>query len=119
MATGRVAEAAAIGVPDTVKGETVGLVVTLMPDIEPGAEVAKVLSDAVVTGLGKAFRPSDVLFVDDLPKTRNMKIMRRAVRAAWLCLSAGDLSSLANPEALGAITRRANELGLSSARDRA
>ncbi|VWB87737.1 AMP-dependent synthetase [Burkholderia lata] len=117
LATGQVAEAAAIGVPDCVKGETVGLVVTLMPGVAAGADVENALSAAVVSGLGTAFRPALVLFVDDLPKTRNMKIMRRAVRAACLGLPPGDLSSLANPETLDAIAAAASRHGISSAVD--
>ncbi|ABB06199.1 AMP-binding protein [Burkholderia lata] len=117
MATGQVAEAAAIGVPDCVKGETVGLVVTLMPGVPADADVEKALSAAVVSGLGTAFRPALVLFVDDLPKTRNMKIMRRAVRAACLGLPPGDLSSLANPETLDAIAAAASRHGISKTVD--
>lgn len=115
MATGKVAEVAAIGMPDAVKGETVGLVVTAMPGTEADEPMRKTLSDAVVAGLGAAFRPTAVLFVSDLPKTRNMKIMRRAVRAAALGLDAGDLSSLADPEALEAIALAARAAGLSQA----
>lgn len=117
MATGRVAEAAAIGVPDPVKGETVALVVTLMPGVPADANVENALSAAVVSGLGTAFRPALVLFVDDLPKTRNMKIMRRAVRAACLGLPPGDLSSLANPETLDAIAAAASRHGISKMTD--
>ena len=51
---------------------------------------------AVAAGLGHAFRPKDVLFVSDLPKTRNMKIMRRVVRAAVLGQNPGD----ADPDAI-------------------
>jgi len=100
MATGHVAEVAAIGIPDEVKGESVVLVVSLMPGVSGDARIEKEVSDAVVSGLGGAFRPSAVLFVGDLPKTRNMKIMRRVVRAVYLGEHAGDLSSLANPEAV-------------------
>ncbi|WP_427308622.1 AMP-binding protein [Cupriavidus sp. H39] len=118
MATGKVAEVAAIGMPDPVKGETVGLVVTLMPGVAADADTERLLSAAVVAGLGSAFRPTEMLFVDDLPKTRNMKIMRRAVRAACLGLDAGDLTSLANPDTLGAIARAAGARGLSQAQEK-
>jgi acetyl-CoA synthetase len=50
--------------------------------------------------LGKAFAPSQVLFVTALPKTRSAKIVRRAVRAAALGEEQGDLSSLENPAVL-------------------
>jgi acetyl-CoA synthetase len=49
------------------------------------------------------FRPQAVIFVADLPKTRNMKIMRRVIRATCLGESAGDLSSLSNPESVDAL----------------
>jgi acetyl-CoA synthetase len=103
MATGLAGEVAAIGLPDLIKGETVGLFVTLMPGVAPDAKTRKCLIDAVISGLGAAFRPSSVLFVKDIPKTRNMKIMRRIVRAVYLGLEPGDLSSLVNPESLDCI----------------
>lgn len=63
----------------------------------------KTLSAAVVAGLGGAFRPAKVVLVDDLPRTRNMKMMRRVIRAAWLGDDPGDLSTLVNPESVHAI----------------
>ena len=48
--------------------------------------------------MGASYRPRQVLLVSDLPKTRNMKIMRRVVRALYKGDSPGDLSSLVNPE---------------------
>ena len=44
-----------------------------------------------------------VEFVADLPKTRNAKVMRRVIRAAYLGQPAGDLSSLENPQAVAEI----------------
>jgi acetyl-CoA synthetase len=58
------------------------------------------LSAAVVQGMGASYRPRQVLLVSDLPKTRNMKVMRRVVRAVYKGESPGDLSSLVNPEAV-------------------
>lgn len=106
MATGTVKEVAAIGIPDDVKGEAVVLVAT--PSGSNGlsdTDRRRMLSDAVASGLGAPFRPTAVLLVSDLPKTRNMKIMRRVVRAAYLGQSPGDLSSLVNPEAIAEIAR--------------
>ena len=53
--------------------------------------------------LGKAFRPSRVVFVPELPRTRSAKILRRAIRATVAGEDAGDLSSLENPSAIDAI----------------
>ena len=47
--------------------------------------------------------PPWVLLVDDLPRTRNMKIMRRVLRAVLEDKDPGDLSALANPEAVDAL----------------
>jgi acyl-coenzyme A synthetase/AMP-(fatty) acid ligase len=95
-----VREAAAIGVPHEVKGETAWIFCCLLPD----ANVTEADVAAHVGGvLGKAFRPERVFFVDALPKTRSAKIVRRAVKAKALGTDPGDLSSLENPEALDAI----------------
>lgn len=102
MATGLVQDAAAIGVPDAVKGTAVVCICVPRPGIDQ-AGALKTLSDAVVAGLGGAFRPAQVVLVDDLPRTRNMKMMRRVVRAAWLGDEPGDLSTLVNPESVQAI----------------
>jgi len=95
-----VQEAAAIGVPHELKGETSWIFCCLLP----GAETTEDEVAAHVAGvLGKAFKPGRVFFVEALPKTRSAKIVRRAVRAKALGTDPGDLSSLENPEALDAI----------------
>lgn len=102
MGTGLLQDAAVIGVPDPIKGTAVLCVCVPRPDTEE-ASAAKTLSAAVVAGLGGAFKPARVVFVADLPRTRNMKVMRRVVRAAWLGEDPGDLSTLVNPEAVAGI----------------
>lgn len=105
MATGRLIDAAAIGVADPIKGTAVVCVVIAKTGQET-PEAADALSNAVVKGLGAPFRPAQIAFVNDLPRTRNMKVMRRLVRAAWLGEAPGDLSSLVNPEAVQAIANK-------------
>ena len=100
-----VAESAAVGVPDEVKGEKVWCFVVLKPDITPGEELRDELRAIVEGALGKAFRPDRIRFVTALPKTRSAKIVRRAVRAAALGDDPGDLSSVENPSALDEIRR--------------
>ena len=56
--------------------------------------------------LGKSFRPNRIVFVDELPKTRSAKILRRAIRATVLHADPGDLSSLENPSAIEGIRAR-------------
>jgi acetyl-CoA synthetase len=99
----RVLEAAAIGVPDAVKGEVVICFAVLRPGHEAGAEVTAELRERVAAELGKALRPERVHLVAELPKTRSGKVMRRVLRAAYLGLEPGDLSSLDNPAAIAAV----------------
>ncbi len=104
VALPEVVMAAAIGIPDEIKGETV--VVYVVP--AAGAAVAGLeqrTSDAIAATLGKAFRPKQVVLVSDLPKTRSAKIMRRVIRALAVGEPPGDLSSLENPASLEGITR--------------
>jgi acetyl-CoA synthetase len=98
-----VAEAAAVGVPHEVKGETAWIFCALVPGAEPSNELEAELRALVSTELGKAFAPERILFVAALPKTRSAKIVRRAVRAKALGTDPGDLSSLENPETLAEI----------------
>jgi acetyl-CoA synthetase len=101
-----VSEAAAIGVPDPLKGTEVVCFVVLHPGRDESDALRGELSQVVVNALGKVDRPKAILFVDDLPKTRSAKILRRLIRRRYLGeADLGDLSSVANPEALEAIAK--------------
>ncbi|MDQ3645498.1 MAG: AMP-binding protein [Actinomycetota bacterium] len=100
-----VIECAAIGVPDEVKGESVWCFCILRPEATPSTELEKEIKGAIAGELGKAFTPSRILFVEELPKTRSAKILRRAIRATALGEDLGDLSSLENPSALEGIQK--------------
>lgn len=108
-----VQEAGAIGVPHPVKGETVAVFCVLRPGHEStpdfGQEVRRVVADQ----LGASMRPDTVHVVGELPRTRNAKIMRRMIRAAYLGLPTGDTTALENPAAVEEIAA----LGLRSASD--
>ena len=105
LATGHVKEVAAIGVPDPIKGTA--LVCVCVPrEGSPPPMIIDVSAAAVTAGLGTPFRPKEIVLTGDLPKTRNMKIMRRVVRAVLLGQDPGDLSSLVNPEAIEALRQR-------------
>ena len=99
-----VAEAGAVGVPHPVKGTEVVCFCVPVPGIDADAELKQELLDEIAAELGKPMRPGDLLFVPDLPKTRNAKVMRRVIRSAWLGEDPGDTSSLVNPEAVAAIS---------------
>ena len=95
-----VAESAVVGVPDETKGEAVWCFV-----VAPGAnaDLADELAERVAGELGRPFKPSRVVLVDALPKTRSAKILRRAVRAVAVGEDPGDMSSAENPQALDGI----------------
>jgi acetyl-CoA synthetase len=98
-----VAEAAAIGVPDPVKGEALVCFVVLRPGVADTAGLRSELSARVTAELGKALRPAAVIAIAELPKTRNAKVLRRVVRAVYLGGDPGDLSSLENHAAIEAL----------------
>ena len=101
-----VVEAAAIGVPDPLKGQALACFCVLRPDRQGDAALADELKALVVASLGKPMKPDTIEFVADLPKTRNAKVMRRVLRAAYLGEPPGDLSSLENPQSVANIARR-------------
>jgi acetyl-CoA synthetase len=100
-----VVEAAAIGVPDELKGSEVVIFCVLAPGQRPAEDLRQELRESVARALGKPLAPRKVLFVNDLPKTRNAKVMRRMIRSAYLGQDPGDTSSLVNPEAVEEIRR--------------
>ncbi|MDP9493864.1 MAG: AMP-binding protein [Actinomycetota bacterium] len=95
--------AAAIGVPDELKGEAIALYVVPAPGVAPNNQLTSAIEAAVVASLGKSFRPKAIRWVSDLPRTRSAKIMRRVVKALALGQEPGDLSSLENPESMDGI----------------
>ena len=102
---GDIVEAAAIGVPHDVKGSELVIFAVTRPGVERSAVLRQQLHEMVVAEMGKPLAPKSILFVSDLPKTRNAKVMRRMIRAAYLGLELGDTSSLVNPQAVEEIKR--------------
>ncbi len=127
-----VAEAAVIGVPDEIKGTamiafcvlkrgadtlsamsatrennlenpTTGLLTQ-----EEADRVSALLKQLIAKEMGKPLQPNRIHFVSALPKTRNGKVMRRVIRAAYLGEDAGDLSALENPKSVEEIARSRN-----------
>ncbi|MBR7553177.1 AMP-binding protein [Allobacillus sp. SKP8-2] len=98
-----VVEAGVIGVPHEVKGESPVAFVVIKDQSKPESELIEELTNHAINRLGKAIAPREVYIVEDLPKTRNAKVMRRAIRTAYLGEDAGDLSALENPESVNQI----------------
>jgi acetyl-CoA synthetase len=106
----QVSEAAAIGVPDSIKGEALVCFCVLKKGANGDLTLAGELKKNVGRDLGKALAPREVVFVADIPKTRNAKVMRRIVRAAYLGEKLGDTSALENPASLDEIKRVAEQI---------
>lgn len=99
----RVAECAAVGVPDPVKGEALVLFARLMPGTPETDALRSELARRVTDALGKALAPRAVYFVDALPRTRNAKIMRRVIRAVHTGGDVGNTTALEDPTAIDAV----------------
>jgi acetyl-CoA synthetase len=95
-----VRDAAVIGVPDKVKGSDIICYVILKETFEPTEKLKADLAKHVVEVMGKNLRPKAVEIVPDLPRTRSMKIVRKAIRKKYLGEDPGDLASIENPRAL-------------------
>jgi acetyl-CoA synthetase len=95
-----VAEAAVVGKPDPIKGEEITAFVILKSKYKSSTELKDALKYHVRVEIGPVATPKFLYFVDDLPKTRSGKIMRRVIKAKVKGEDVGDISTLANPEAV-------------------
>ncbi len=89
-----VAEAAAIGVPDALKGETIKAFVQVRADHVASDALSAALIEHVRRELGPIATPSSLEFVASLPKTRSGKILRRFLKAKETGQDAGDVSTM-------------------------
>ncbi|WP_323191746.1 AMP-binding protein [Halostella sp. PRR32] len=96
-------QAAAVGAPDDTTGTAVVTYVVTEDGVEETDELRDELRAQVGEELGKPFRPREVLFVDEFPKTQSGKIIRRAIEATYTGEDLGDMSSIENPDALDEI----------------
>jgi len=101
-----VVESAAIGIPDEIKGQVAVIFAVLKEGVEPSEDIKREIMESIINKLGKALAPKDIIFVSGLPKTRNAKVMRRLIRAAYLGEPLGDTSALVNPEVLEEIKKK-------------
>jgi acetyl-CoA synthetase len=98
-----VRESAVIGVPDPLKGSDIVCFVILNEGYEASEEIKTALGAHVAEIMGKNLRPRAVEIVPDLPRTRSMKIVRKAIRKKYCGEDPGDLASIENPDALNYI----------------
>lgn len=102
-----VVEAAVVGVPDAVKGNVMVAFCVLSNTAQTRDVLREELLASIAAELGKPLRPDKIMFVSQLPKTRNAKVMRRVLRAVYLSEDPGDLTALENPAALDSIRQAA------------
>ena len=101
-----VAEAAAVGRPDDLKGEAIAVFVTLK-DVEPSEELREELRQHVRKEIGALAQPDDIRFTGSLPKTRSGKIMRRLLKdIAAGRESVGDTTTLEDYTVLAKLRSR-------------
>jgi acetyl-CoA synthetase len=92
-----VAQAAVIGMPDPVAGQSIRAYVELRSGRTADEALRRELLAHARRLLGAAIAPREILFSDNLPRTRSGKILRRLLRARALGLPEGDLSTLESP----------------------
>ena len=99
-----ITECAVIGVPDKIKGE-VPVVLAVSKLEKNKKELKEEIVAQIKKEIGPIALPKEVYLVDDLPKTRSGKIMRRILRKIFVNEELGDLSTLANPESIEKIKK--------------
>ncbi len=113
LSSGLLIEAAAVAIPDPIKGSSLILVAVPVADTSPDTAI-EIVSTHIVEVLGSPYRPQRVLLVPELPKTRSMKTMRRLIRSTLSGEPVSDTSALANPDSLETIRRLFQAGALSS-----
>jgi acetyl-CoA synthetase len=94
-----ITESAVVGVPDEIKGE-IPVVFVVYKGKKGAEEVKNEVVDLIRKQIGPIALPKEVYLVEDLPKTRSGKIMRRILKRLFTGEELGDLSTLANPESV-------------------
>ena len=98
LSVDEVAEAAVVPVVDEVRGRVPEIYIALKPGLKPSKSIEDKVVRAIETLIGKIARPKAVRIVQDMPKTRSGKIMRRVLSCISNTMDIGDVTTLANPE---------------------
>jgi acetyl-CoA synthetase len=101
-----VAEAAAVPVIDELRGRAVEMYVSLKPGLSSSDDVEAKVAQAIEREIGKIARPKNIWVVNDMPKTRSGKIMRRVIASISNFADVGDVTTLANPEIVDEIQQQ-------------
>jgi len=101
----KITECAVIGIPDEIKGEAPIAFIILKSVKQEIGEIKKEVIELIRKEIGPIVLPKEIYLVEDLPKTRSGKIMRRILRKLFTGEELGDLSTLANPESVEKIKK--------------
>ncbi len=104
----KIAEAAVVGIDDTIKGQAILAFVILKKEIPESDELENELKQFVAKKISPIAKPKQIIFSPDLPKTRSGKIMRRLLKQAANKETLGDTTSLANPAIMKIIQNKIN-----------
>jgi len=105
-----IAEAAVVGCPDPLRGETACALVVLKGGYTPDEALRSALKDLVKKTLGSIVIFSDIFFVNKLPKTRSGKIMRRLIKAIITGQPLGDYSTIEDETAIEEVKKASTKL---------
>jgi len=103
----RISECAVVGIPHEIKGE-IPIAFVVLKSGKPNDMMKEEIVKQIEKGIGKIARPDRIYFVNELPKTRSGKIMRRILKRLFTGEELGDLSTLANPECVEEIKKVVN-----------
>ncbi len=103
----KVAEAAVCGRKDERTGQAIVAYVTLKGGEEGSIEMLEELRNHVAKKIGPIAKPANIVFTQELPKTRSGKIMRRLLRDVAEKRTLGDTTTLADPTVVEEIKERA------------
>jgi len=100
-----ISESAVIGIPDEIKGQT-PIFFVVLKETADAQKIKEEIINLIRREIGPIAQPKEIYFIDDLPKTRSGKIMRRILRKLFSDEELGDLSTLANPESVEKINKK-------------
>lgn len=106
-----VVESAVVPKPHEIKGEVPVAYAILRPGYQESEELVKELIRHIDRSMGPIARPERIIFVEELPKTRSGKIMRRILKALLTNEPLGDTTTLLNPESVDALKQKVGYKG--------
>jgi len=102
-----VSECAVVPEPDKIRGQ-VPIAFVVLKGVEESEKITEDIMKQVVDGIGPTAKPKQIIFVDELPKTRSGKIMRRILKKLIINEPIGNTMTLQNPESIVDLKKKTN-----------